>query len=108
MSRHGSQISQSSCDGTRQGVGRYNYWGWRGGLEAKVQTVKKEPTRHVEAVNATKSVEVKKEDFESLPVGSVLDIDSILKKYNMKKALINLCWEGSLWVKEVMYETKAV
>ena len=59
---------------------------------AKVQTVKKEPTRHVGAVNATKSVEVKKEDFESRPVGSVSDIDSILNKYNMKKALINLCW----------------
>ena len=46
---------------------------------AKVQTVKKEPTRHVGAVNSTKSVEVKKEGFESLPVGSVN------YKYNMKK-----------------------
>ena len=76
--------------------------------KAKVQTVKKEPTRYVGAVNSTKSVEVKKEGFESLPVGSVDYIESILNKYNMKKALINLCWEGSLWVKEVMYETKAV
>ena len=32
--------------------------------KAKVQTVKKEPTRHVGAVNATKPVEVKKEDFQ--------------------------------------------
>ena len=87
MSRHGSWICQSSRGGTKQGVREDG---------SKVQTVKKESTRS------------KKEDFESLSVGSVSDIDSILNKYNMKKALINLCWEGSLWVREVMYETKAV